>query len=58
MSWSYPIGRFFGSEVRVHATFFLLLLWIGVAAYTTQGAMAAVFTATALKEKMTTQEPP
>ena len=43
MTWSYPIGRFFGSEVRVHATFFLLLLWIGVAAYTTQGAMAAVF---------------
>lgn len=33
MTWSFPIGRLFGSELRVHATFFLLLLWIGAAAY-------------------------
>ena len=28
MSWSFPIGRLFGSEIRVHVTFLLLLLWI------------------------------
>jgi len=42
MSWSFSIGRLFGSEVRVHATFFLLLLWIGVAAYINKGLQAAV----------------
>ncbi len=33
MSWSFPIGRLFGSEVRVHVTFFLLLAWIAIAHY-------------------------
>ncbi|PQO22889.1 site-2 protease family protein [Rhodobacteraceae bacterium WD3A24] len=42
MSWSFPIGRLFGSELRVHATFFLLLLWIGVAAYVADGTAAMV----------------
>ncbi len=42
MSWSFPIGRLFGSELRVHATFFLLLLWIGAAAWSVGGAAAAV----------------
>jgi len=42
MSWSFPIGRLFGSELRVHATFFLLLLWIGVAAYANAGMAAAI----------------
>ncbi|MHC0052964.1 site-2 protease family protein [Actibacterium sp. D379-3] len=42
MSWSFPIGRLFGSQLRVHATFFLLLMWIGVAAYLDQGPAAAV----------------
>jgi Zn-dependent protease/CBS domain-containing protein len=37
MTWSFPIGRLLGSELRVHATFFLLLLWIGVAAYVEGG---------------------
>jgi stage IV sporulation protein FB len=41
MAWSFPIGRLFGSEVRVHVTFFLLLLWIGVAHYQQGGAAAA-----------------
>jgi Zn-dependent protease/CBS domain-containing protein len=41
MSWSFPIGRLFGSELRVHATFFLLLLWIGVSAFAEGGAQAA-----------------
>lgn len=42
MSWSFPIGRFLGSELRVHGTFFLLLLWIGLSAYMTDGPAAAI----------------
>ena len=42
MAWSFPIGRIFGSEIRVHMTFFLLLLWIGVAHYQQGGAAAAL----------------
>jgi len=41
MTWSFPIGRLFGSELRVHATFFLLLLWVGAVAYAEGGAAAA-----------------
>jgi Zn-dependent protease/CBS domain-containing protein len=42
MSWSFPIGRLFGSEIRVHVTFLLLLLWIGVAHYQQGGTQAAI----------------
>ena len=43
VSWSFSIGRLFGSELRVHATFFLLLAWIGTAAWLASGpAEAAV----------------
>ncbi|MFD1912930.1 site-2 protease family protein [Halodurantibacterium flavum] len=42
MTWSFPIGRLLGSELRVHATFFLLLLWIGAAAWIAGGPGAAV----------------
>ncbi|MCF1505350.1 site-2 protease family protein [Afifella sp. H1R] len=42
MSWSFPIGRLFGSEIRIHATFFLLLAWIGFAHYQMGGAAAAI----------------
>ncbi|MGH6922668.1 MAG: site-2 protease family protein [Propylenella sp.] len=42
MSWSFPIGRLFGSEIRVHVTFFLLLAWIAIAHYQHGGAAAAV----------------
>ena len=41
MIWSYRIGKVFGSEVRVHVTFFLLLLWIGLSAYAAEGLQAA-----------------
>ena len=43
MAWSFTIARIFGSEIRIHATFFLLLLWIGVAHYQ-QGGMPAAIT--------------
>ncbi|MFZ7090692.1 site-2 protease family protein [Primorskyibacter sp. 2E233] len=42
MTWSFPLGRLFGSELRVHATFFLLLAWVGASAYSTGGASAAL----------------
>ncbi len=41
MPWSFPIGHLFGSELRVHATFFLLLAWIGVAGWMDGGASGA-----------------
>lgn len=42
MAWSFPLMRIFGSEVRIHITFFLLLLWIGVAHYNQGGQQAAI----------------
>ncbi len=42
MSWSFAIGRLFGSELRVHITFFLLLAWIGYVAYAEGGPEAAL----------------
>ena len=41
MGWSLTIGRFAGVAVRVHVTFWLLLLWIGVSAWREGGARAA-----------------
>ncbi len=42
MTWSFSLGRLLGSELRVHVTFFLLLAWIGFAAYTQGGWNAAL----------------
>lgn len=42
MAWSFTIARIFGSEVRIHITFFLLLLWIGVVHYQHGGMPAAI----------------
>ena len=42
MSWSFPIGKLFGSEIRIHVTFLLLLAWIGISHYQQGGAQAAV----------------
>lgn len=42
MSWSFPIGRLLGSELRVHATFFLLLAWIAASAWSSGGPMVAL----------------
>lgn len=40
MSWSFTIGRFGETVVRVHITFFLLLAWIGLSAWQKGGAGA------------------
>lgn len=42
MTWSFSLGRLLGSELRVHVTFFLLLAWVGFAAYSNGGWPAAV----------------
>ena len=42
MAWSFSLGRLLGSELRVHVTFFLLLAWVGFAAYSSAGWSAAV----------------
>ncbi|MFD1196215.1 site-2 protease family protein [Seohaeicola saemankumensis] len=42
MAWSFPIARLFGSELRVHATFFLILIWIGIVGYGAGGMPAAI----------------
>jgi Zn-dependent protease/predicted transcriptional regulator len=42
MKWSYGIGRIAGTEIKVHVTFLLLLLWRGAAVYSTGGGDAAL----------------
>ncbi|MGB5556895.1 MAG: site-2 protease family protein [Paracoccaceae bacterium] len=42
MTWSFPVGRVLGTEIRIHATFFLLLLWIAVGAYFQGGTALAI----------------
>lgn len=41
MRWSFPLGRFFGIELSVHSTFFLLLIWIAWEHYKAQGSVGA-----------------
>nr|MBA3516281.1 M50 family metallopeptidase [Hyphomicrobiales bacterium] len=41
MSWSFPIARLFGSQIRIHVTFLLLLAWIGISHYQQGGPPAA-----------------
>lgn len=42
MAWSFSLGRLLGSELRVHVTFFLLLAWVGFAAYSNGGWRVAI----------------
>lgn len=42
MSWSIPLGRVFGSEIRIHLTFLILLAWIGLAGYAAGGTAEAL----------------
>ena len=41
MRWSYRIGRVAGTDIKVHVTFLLLLVWYGYEAYSTGGWAAA-----------------
>ena len=40
--WSWKVGRPFGITLYVHATFLLLLLWLGLAALLQGGVQAAL----------------
>ena len=42
MKWSYQLGRFFGIDVRIHLTFFLLLAWVGLSALLQGGLLASL----------------
>mgnify|MGYP001486972769 CR=1 FL=1 len=42
MKWSILLGRFAGTEVRIHLTFFLLLAWFAISAGSRGGQAAAV----------------
>src|SRR5690554_4987846 len=41
MVWSFNIGKVFGTVVRIHVTFLLLLVWIWFMHYRIGGAAAA-----------------
>ena len=41
MRWSINLGSIAGTSVRIHLTFVLFLLWIGVSQYRLEGAAAA-----------------
>ena len=41
MRWSITLGSIAGTSVRIHLTFVLFLLWIGVSQYRLEGAAAA-----------------
>jgi Zn-dependent protease/predicted transcriptional regulator len=38
MKWSWKLGRFAGIDVRVHATFLILLAWVAFASYQLRGS--------------------
>jgi len=44
MTWSFPIGRLFGSQLRVHVTFLLLIAFIGASSWAERGPEAALWT--------------
>ena len=41
MKWSWKIGSLAGIDVRVHATFFLLIAWVAWSSYQSGGTLAA-----------------
>ena len=42
MKWSWRLGKVFGIELRVHATFVLLLAWLALVYFRATGTMAGV----------------
>src|SRR5213082_4182906 len=42
MSWSLPIIRIAGIQLRIHITFLLLIAWLGLGYYAQGGSAAAV----------------
>ncbi len=44
MTWSYKVARIAGTEVRIHLTFFLLLVWVGASVGSVSGPEAGLRT--------------
>ena len=44
MKWTWQIGRIAGIDVKIHLTFFLILIWFGLSAYMTGGSIVAALT--------------
>jgi stage IV sporulation protein FB len=44
MTWSFKIARIAGTQVRIHLTFFLLLVWVGVSVGSASGPEAGLRT--------------
>jgi len=42
MKWSWRIGRLLGIDVYMHATFLILLVWLGISYYLPRQRMADV----------------
>jgi stage IV sporulation protein FB len=42
MGWSFTIGSFKGTAIRIHITLILFLVWIGFATYLKNGSQAAI----------------
>ena len=42
MKWSWKLTRLAGIDVYVHATFFILIAWIGLSYWQVEGSLAAV----------------
>ena len=40
--WAWKIGRFADIDVFVHATFLLIILWVGISAWAQDGTVAGV----------------
>lgn len=43
MKWSFKLIRLAGIDVYIHATFFILILWIGLSYWQIEGTLSAVF---------------
>ncbi len=41
MKWSWSIGRLFGIDTRIHATFALILVWAALSSYASSGTLIA-----------------
>ncbi len=41
MQWSWSIGRLFGIDTRIHATFALILVWAAFSSYSSSGTIVA-----------------
>ncbi len=42
MKWSWKLARIAGIDIYIHATFLLLLLWLGISAWLQEGTLTAV----------------